>query len=477
MKIRSHVIIINFITILMLAFTKVDILFAIGLLLWVNIFVYSLGDTGNRSMLLAFTIAFFTFLMGRDFVQQVFSYQVECFDIEINQHLYICIILSLISLMCGYFFCNRNNWRFNFSRHISVEQELQSEASIDPIVKNLSKILFFVSWVFAVVAKIVVASFVSSYGYFEYYTDFSEYLTGNTVLYIISKLEGVMPVALCIFSATLPSKKEYMIPSLMYVVYMLVSLATGQRSVFILGILFLMVYFLYRNKRNPEEGWFTKKMVVATIISVPLIAVLMSILANVRMGETAQTIPVIDGIFSFLYDQGVTGNVIKRAFMYRDQIPEQIYSLEFLHSGIFARLFNITVYHGNTVEHALYGGSFTHALGYVTLGNSYLAGRGTGSSYVAELFYDFGYIGVVIGNIIYGYIIAHINHPVTKNNVFFMSVRYYIITQILWAPRASLTGFLGNLFAPLTILSFLFVFGLAKLLKERYRGVSISTNE
>ncbi len=70
----------------------------------------------------------------------------------------------------------------------------------------------------------------------------------------------------------------------------------------------------------------------------------------------------MDGFINFFYDQGVTSNVMKRAYMYRDKIPsDQTYILEFLHSGIFARLFGIRVYHGNTVEHALHGELYTCA--------------------------------------------------------------------------------------------------------------------
>lgn len=58
------------------------------------------------------------------------------------------------------------------------------------------------------------------------------------------------------------------------------------------------------------------------------------------------------GFIEFFYDQGVTSNVMKRAYIYKDQIPSnQIYVLEFLHSGILARLLGIPVYHGNNIEH------------------------------------------------------------------------------------------------------------------------------
>ena len=463
-------IVLNLILIRLFVLKGISIYFALVLLLWLNLLIFSLRNAGKRSMLLAFLISFFTFLIGRDFLQLLFSYKPESLPDDANLHLHICIIISLVSLAFGYFLC-----LFIKKYRARVLQEpgeiYHSRVSIEPNVKRISKYLFVISWVFAIISKLLVAKYVLSHSYYEYYTDYSVYPSGNTLYYIVSKLEGIMPVALCIFCATLPSKKECSLPFILYGVYIVISLATGQRSVFILGILFLMVYFLYRNYLTPGEGWISRKMIIAAVIALPVLAVMMTLLSRIRVGGSTQTLSIKNAILDFIYGQGVTGNVIKRAYMYKDRIPDQVYPLEFLHSGIFARILGIKVYHGNTVEHALYGGSFTHSLGYVVLGSSYLAGRGTGSSYVAELYHSFGYWGVAIGNIIYGFIIAHINRPVTKRNVFLMSARFFIITQILWAPRASLTGFISNLFAPITILTFIFVFGLANLVKGKTEGV------
>ena len=94
------------------------------------------------------------------------------------------------------------------------------------------------------------------------------------------------------------------------------------------------------------------------VLAVPLLAVFASGYSIWREGGEISGIRFMDGFINFFYDQGVTSNVMKRAYMYRDKIPsDQTYILEFLHSGIFARLFGIRVYHGNTVEHALHGGA------------------------------------------------------------------------------------------------------------------------
>ena len=336
------------------------------------------------------------------------------------------------------------------------------------LIKKISLYVYYFSWVFAVVSEIAVGSFVAARGVTDYYTDFSEYLSGNTILYIISKIELMMPVAWNIYLATRPNRKQIKWPLIFYVLYLVISLGSGQRSTAMLGILFLFVYFVYRQGLNPEEAWITRKMVIAGVVAVPLLAVFASGYNIWREGGEISGIRFMDGFINFFYDQGVTSNVMKRAYMYRDKIPsDQTYILEFLHSGIFARLFGIKVYHGNTVEHALYGGSFTHALGYTVMGDAYLSGRGTGSCYIAELYQDFGYTGILLGNVIYSLLIARIANRNKDERVLTTAVRFTIITQLLWAIRGSYTGFITQLFAPTTLVTVIFVFVSAQLLLNK----------
>lgn len=245
----------------------------------------------------------------------------------------------------------------------------------------------------------------------------------------------------------------------LYVFYLVISLGSGQRSTFMLGILFLFIYFMYRQGLNPEEVWVTRKMIFLGVLSLPLLAVFGSFYSIWREGGDLATMNMAKGFIEFFYDQGVTSNVMKRAYIYKDQIPSnQIYVLEFLHSGILARLLGIPVYHGNNIEHAMYGGSFTHTLGYVVMGNAYLAGRGTGTCYISELYQDMGYVGILLGNIIYAYLIAKIANKQDDKTLFLSSVRFMIITQLLWAPRGSFTGFITQNIAPTTLVVFVMVF-------------------
>ncbi len=468
MKVSIRMLYVFFATLFFLIcsiFIGVEPMFVLVLVIWTLFIFYACNNLKDRSMLFAFLIAFFIFLLGRDFVQQFFKYQIEFFDPDTQFHVYFSEILSLVVLAFSYMF-------FAKCRTGSMKKtEYEYRVGHINNVRKISQYVYYMSWMVAVISRILVGRFVSNYGFTSYYIDYSEYLRGNTILYLISKVALIMPVAWCIYLSTRPPKDKIRIPLLLYLIYLGTSIiGTGQRSTALLGLLFLFVYFMYRNGLDPSEHWITRKITIIGTLALPLIAVFVSAYSEWRESGIMTVSSFNSGIMDFFYDQGVTSNITKRAFMYKERIPDQIYTLEFLHSGILARLLNIKVYHGNTVEHAMYGGSFTHSLGYVVLGSSYLAGRGTGSCYIAELYQDFGYLGILLGNILYGFILVKIANREKDSGIFWTSIKFYIITQIIWAVRASFSGFISQLLAPTTIATFIFIFGLAYMWEHSRRS-------
>lgn len=429
-----------------------NVIYAIAFSIWLIGILYSINDIYNRGMLFVFLISFFGFLMGRDFLEQFFAYNVEDIPVEILNHTYILLILSLSSIIIGYIFFARKN-EHTLCKKVQITNRLK-----DNCIRDISKIIYYLSIVFALLSKAVTVFYVFKNGYASYYLGFHEFLNANPLLYVVSKLELIMPAALCVYFSTLPSKKDYRKAVGLYVFYLLLSLGTGQRSTTILGILLLLVYNLYRKGLQSQHFYIKRKFIVWLIVGVPLLFAGLAIYSDLRFNKKTKSDGVLSYVPKFIYAQGVSSNIIKRAYELEAEIPPQNYTLEFTHSGLLAILLGNKVYHGNSVEHAKYGGSFTHSLGYVVMGNSYLSGRGTGSSFLAELYYDFGYIGVVLGSLLYSFLISRIATVRPRMTVFGSSVLLYIITPLLWAPRASFSGFLSLLLAPSVLFVFLFIF-------------------
>ncbi|WP_297677983.1 O-antigen polysaccharide polymerase Wzy family protein [uncultured Bacteroides sp.] len=455
----KKVIVVDFIVLFWGMLCQAYFCFILLFLTWINMMFYTYRKIEQRGLLFAFGIAFFVFLLGREMLEQLFGYEPDTkFPDQINIHTYFSLFIALAAVWGAYFCFSKRlkNWQ------ISLQPNVDKPTPYTRNVRKISQWMFFATYPFALIMNIAIAIFVASFGYSSYYTDYSEVLSGNSLLYLISKLELIMPAAFCIFMATYPSKKEFKTLAIPYVIYLVITLGGGQRSTFVLGLLLLFVFMVYMQGIRSQEKWFHRKYVKYGIFALPFLAIGGSLYNLWRFDGDWQDLDFFSGFCNFFYDQGVSSYIIKRAYEYQNNIPKCTYVLEFLHSGILAPLLGFTVYHGNTIEHAMYGNSFTHALGYVVMDEMYLAGRGTGSSYVAELFFDFGYIGIALGSLLYGWIFTQIGKT-DNGGLFRRAVVFVCITQLLWAPRASFVGFLSFLFAPTTLVLFAVTFLLPKI--------------
>lgn len=416
------------------------IFFILLMIVWFNMMAYSYHQIERRVILFAFGVAFFTFLIGRELLEQFFGEAPEyIFLPEINDHLHLSLTLALSGVWSSFVYFNRGKLQVNSESRFSSQYRR---------VRRVSKMLFYFVLPFSLIYRLIIAYLVATSGYLSYYTDFAENVSDNIYLSIFSKINTMLSVLFCCFIATLPTKKELNRVLFFYLIYLFLSLFGGQRGPFILGILLIFIVFVYMQGIFPQEKWFKKKYLNYSLILLPFIASAGSFYNAWRVDKKWEESNILDGTAKFIYEQGVTGYVVKRAYMHENQIPEDIYLFQFAHSGLIAKILGIPVYNGNTVEHATKGGSFAHAMGYVILGNEYLLGRGTGSSYVAELYYDFGYPGVLLGSCLYGFLFSLLYK---SNSLFKRLTVFIIITQLIWACRSSYVGFIIQLTMPAII--------------------------
>ncbi len=434
-----------------------DILFILVILLWSAIFIFAAVKMEQRAMLLMLSLTFFVFLLGRLFLEQFFRYKPdpEVFPAAVQTHTYICLFVALLGLFLGYWFLKRKT---KDTPYLGREN--------DSYILRCAKYVLLLVLIPAVLYRLILTVFVQKYGYNAYYTDFAVLLDNNILLYVLSKVEQMAPACFCIYLAAMPSKKEFFKISALYAVYLVLTLGAGTRAPFLLGVFLFFFYFLYRAGLSSEEGWFNRRYIVPCVAVMAVFAVALYVVGLARDGANASG-NAADGLFGFVYSQGVSVNVIRRGFMLSEQIPDgYLYSMDFTRYGVIARLLGIPVYSGNTVEQALYGGSFAHALSYVFMPNDYLAGRGTGTSYVAELFHDFWYIGVFLGSVIYGWLCTTIE-SYKAGKVFKRACLFVVITQLLWAPRGGFTKIIATLISPSALVALVAVFGLAWLFERR----------
>ena len=96
---------------------------------------------------------------------------------------------------------------------------------------------------------------------------------------------------------------------------------------------------------------------------------------------------------------------------------------------------------GNNEINGLYSNNFSHNFSYISFKKDYLEGRGRGSSYILENYFDFGYIGVIIFSLILGAVMVAAVYWFGKK-VLASTIILVSLTTFFLIPRAEATGWL-----------------------------------
>lgn len=405
------------------------------LLMCIGIGIYCCNDIRKRSMLLGFVLSFFTFLVGRQFMDSFGIHKIESqAPTLVNQQSEIILFLSIIFLIMGYLitdcFIVNNNSEYH-------------ECSIsDPYclsVRNTCKILYILTYAFMCISLFEIVVYVAASSYVDYYVSFHTRLP-----FIVGKLADMCPIFFFVYLATMPSKKESMKYIFFYTLYLLLTLLTGRRYEFVGGLLIIFVYFTARDRFNIDKNvWFGRREIFIVIISVVSIIVLSTIVGRTRIG--AQEELNDSNLFvNFFYQQGISINVLKRTIQYQDYLHEGRLYMFGSTITLLRRLLGLETFYGNTIENAKYGYSLAHSLSYVVLRNQYLSGRGMGSSYVAEAFYSLGYVGVAFANFFYGCILNKFSLFKTES-IWKNALILIMLHSIFLAPRSSFDEFIADI--------------------------------
>lgn len=431
----------------------VNVLFAVTMVVWGLLFIYSVVNIKRSPLLFCFMISFFVFLLGR---QCCFHYlhqeQVYDFLDVVNDYTYVCLIVSFVGIMVGLLFYTEKPARF-----INVSERIYSVADFGNnqwSYQFATKIFFYICIAGGLAASIIQIRYVSSSGYLESYS--AEIGTAG-VPSVFSYPARFLPVAVCLFLGTKPPKRKALIPMLLYEGYAALRLLTGQRYPFIGISMLLLIYYILRSKQ--ESGWIKPIHYVLLIISIPVLMLFLTVYDSIRRGAGFAVGNVLGTINDFLVQQGGSINVIRRTIFNADQLQDMhlvsfqgIYSSLF-ENGISRRLFNITTYEGNSIERALNTNNLAHRLSYIAYGTGYLSGKGTGSSYIAELLHDFGLIGVFIGSILYGVLLKKIDKIDFKHSLG-DGIKLAMIYYLILSPRGGFDSFIGSVFNLQSLIGF-----------------------
>ena len=148
----------------------------------------------------------------------------------------------------------------------------------------------------------------------------------------------------------------------------------------------------------------------------------MSFFVYIREGFNTNEVTIFNQFVRFFRSIGRSVDVIGYGKYYESELPSRIYTIAdiinyFKYNQITAFLFDMHLPAQHTKDFALGGYSFMHSLTYLIDPELYLKGHGAGSSYVAEAYFDLGYMGIALLNIVYGAFLAYIYKSLYRNPI------------------------------------------------------------
>ncbi len=420
---------------------------------------YILKSGLNSSITIAaFFVTFFTFLLTRiifplffDTSDLALELGETIFNDEINLKVNLQLYIALLSVYLGY--------RLTPLKTINSINPFFENHGVVRVRKISKKAIYFFS-IFVLVGLYDQIRYVKTNSYADYYLFYSP-----QVPYIFVFLASFFEYFFYFYMATMPSKKDSKYVIILYLVVNLLSLSSGQRGGAVLAIIFLVTYFFIRNRVNPgEKPWITKRGIIILSTLIPIFVSILFMIAFIRSDKDVDYKGSSNLVVSFFYQQGVSANVIGYVNYFDEKLPKgKVYSIgkiiDFMnHNIISQKLFGTGPVKPQTVEHAMKDHTLHATLTYMGSPNLYLAGGGYGGSFIADLWADMGFFGIILGGLIYGICLAIIIKWCSLS-FWKASVGLMMYSNIIYAPRSNYIDFIYYVFVSFTaIIVFAFIY-------------------
>lgn len=442
-------IILYLITIAFYYISDVDVMrFLVYAVMVINI-IPKVDDTKKNFLFLAFHFTFFLFLLGSDFAsffavdRELQVNVLDQFKNETKLHVYFLLALSLISVGFGY------NYKSNIRKGITCSF-VDYDINYVENVRSVSKFLMYFFSIFAVAVELEKCIFVQTIGYVDYYLSYNSHMP----LFVV-KFATFYTTCFLIYLSTLPSKKEVIKPLLLFVVIGAFSLGYGQRNGAMLSLVLALFYLNFRDIRSRgTEIWISKRLKYIIIVSFPMLILFLYAFNSMRNNlETATYNSTIDNFLAFFSQQGGSVQLIgmQKDFSDAGQIPDaKFYSfgtlIDFFQQNIISKMLGVAPsYEPKSYELAMHGHHFGETMTYLYRPDLYAAGFGVGSCYIAEIFNDFSYIGVILLNFCYG-ALFRLSNQIKLTNIWRLFALLVVVKFIIYAPRSGAMDFLTGFF-------------------------------
>ena len=409
-------------------------------IVWINNMAWCLEEIKKRFIFFFFQITMYIFIIGRP-IYQFFKGE-NWFHYGQKEFLF-CMVALWLTLMCMYLGAILPSKLSLIKNHDSSLVSYNNEFL--KCLRIVSCAVFIISFAVEAMVGLERVLFILNNSYAEYYVSFK-----SSLPYVLRVLASFMPYSICIFLSTNPSKKVSFVVLSLYVISAIPNFIVGTRNPIILNLLFALTYYLIRDSLGDVKKWFGKFEKCVTIICAPIIIIVLFFYAYVRAGLKIPHVG-LNVINAFIYQQGTTFDVLSIGYDSLEYLPNnKNYTfgglIDYYTHGTIAQHFlgAIDLGGGNSVTMGIESNSFAHNMSYI-MHPEYLNGQGWGSSYILEVFADFGYFGIIVYSILIGLLMAIVIQLCKKNYALY-TMSLVILMQLYFTPRSSALGFLNPIF-------------------------------
>lgn len=408
----------------------------------------------KNCIILIFSCCYYLFLCG----QIIFGYLfnkifLDGFDLSTKIFTVFILIYCICIIIITYFIFTDSNSTYLKPRKYNEKLE------------NVILFIFLVSIIFLSIKYIEIYFFIKKEGYLSLFTSFKSNLPS-----VIHRLSNLYKISFFCFIAMFPKKRKMLLGCSLFLLASAFTMLNGGRGTFIINTLVIVIYLFIRDYyKIDEKPLITKKVIIILLCLIPILIIIMSLINLMRYGVSIKNINIVSQIYDFIYNTGSSSKVISYSYVYKDALnPDFIYSI-----SPITNLFYESNYLSNSIEMATLTNNFQNAISYLAYGQRYLSGEGIGGCFIAEVFVDFGLIGVTTISIIYGGVISKV-HKFLNFNFIIGAMSLLSLCALLWAPRGSALEFISAPFSSKNIVLFILLYQIFKnknLIINFMRGV------
>lgn len=436
------------------------------LLMFLLVTIYSIINREKAVLLLLFLISFFTFLLGGNLAVMLFPLDKE---FEISKTTNIALILSLYCLFLGHY--------LSLNKFSIKSKSFKWDTPFYNQIRSVSLSVFYVTIFFKFLQSLEGIYLLQTYSYANLE------LVSRLPQFVI-RLSLSSYLSFFCYLCTYPTKKELKKPFVIFLLALVSSILMGERGELVYGLFTLLFYFISRDyieKRRGRDRFITRRLWAILLISTPFLLVGLYLYAFIRSSNDIVSNGFFNDLVSFFAQQGFSVKLIDYVQEWKSSLPDTNTSYVF---GIVYSYFTdlLGIQNNHNLSHlsydALYGNNLGATLTYLIEPNYYYSGGGFGTQYIAELYVDFGIIGIMVYNLFLGIFLRYLSFDVS-HSYWGRTYSMIIILGLFSIPRDFCLSWIIRLVSPLNlfVVSFIYIFSIFFYKKDTVKLNNTTHNE